>query len=213
MSKMQKLSEVASVQTGLALSRADSDSRSGALIPVINLRDVESGRVAPAASLAVSSCKSRFAAERSRVAAGDVLFACRGTILKAAVAGPDTAGASASSNFLIVRPGPQILPGVLAAILQSSKIQDTLKTHSRSIGPVFSISARDVEDLLIPVPPMDAQERISSLLEAVEENYRTALSSAESRRQIGYDLAESMLFNIQNNKNDAALKHSPAAEE
>lgn len=214
MSQSKKISEIAAVQTGLVLTRIGRGAVRGEEFPVINLRDIENGRVASLDKLSLSPLPSGAAADKSRVADGDVLVACRGTLLKAAVVDPETAGAYASSNLLIIRPGHEILPRVLVALLQSPQTQDELKSRSRSSGPAISLSAKDIADILVPIPPMDIQVKISSLLEAIEENYRASLDTAEFRRHLGYTMVSKILCeDFNENEKASGMPLRPATKE
>jgi hypothetical protein len=192
------LADVATVFSGLALLRRHTGGKGARPAAVINISDVQADGVAPLADLPALAVQLGPATDRYRVQEGDVLVTGRGTQLKVALVRPDSAGAIASSNLIIVRPGPELLAGALLAFLQSPLVQARLLSGTRSSAGSIALTATDLGRLVIPVPPLQEQRRIVELLDAVDTNYRTALQAAETRRRVGYELARKILFQAPN---------------
>src|SRR5262249_14367176 len=105
------LSEVATIFPGLSILQHHRQGPGGQSVPVINVGDLEAGRGVDQLPNLVLRIGPKV--DRYRVAKGDVLVTARGTQLKVASVGREAVGAIASSNLIVVRPGPDLLPGVL----------------------------------------------------------------------------------------------------
>lgn len=160
---------------------------------MINVRDLDDGRVASRDRLEVRSVARSFPADRYRVRAEDVLVTCRGTQLKVARVDDDTQGAVISSNLIIVRSGPDLLPPVLFGFLQSANGHAELRGRSRSSTLTLALSPIGVGRIEVPVPPLEVQRRIADLVQAAEENYAAALGAAKRRREVAHKIAIDLL--------------------
>lgn len=189
----QALSNVTEVFAGLSVLRRHGQGRGTRPVPVINVSDLEADGVAPADRLPRFTIRVGPATDRYRVQAGDVLVTARGTVLKVAVVGAESAGAIASSNLLVIRPGPEVLPAVLLAFLRSGPVQAELLASGQSSSRALSLTASDLGRLQVPLPPLAEQRRIVELLQAADANYRSALQAAELRRQVAYEVANRLL--------------------
>jgi type I restriction modification DNA specificity protein len=188
------LGQVANVFTGLSVSRPPTEGSPAQPVPVISIRDLEAGRVASLECLSSLELRVGAHTDRYRVWEGDVLATGRGTQFKVASVALDSAGAVANSNLIVVRPGPEVLSGVVLAFLQSPAVQAEMLRGTRSSAGSIALSARDLRQLLIPVPPLDEQQRIVEFLKVVETSYRTGVRAAELRRQLGHELVRKKLF-------------------
>ena len=123
--------------------------------------------------------------ERFRVRPGDVLLSCRGTVLKAAPVLDDMGDTLASSNIITIRPAPaMMLPQLILALLRSSAWQETLRSRSRSSTALMQLTVKDVEDLPVPVPPLELQAKLAALVDAGDRAYRSAVEVASMRRAL-----------------------------
>ena len=131
--------------------------------------------------------------DRYRVEAGDIVLTCRGTQLKIALVPEDMSGVVISSNLIAVRPGPQLVPWVLFAFLQGPQGQAALLRRSRSSNLSIALSPKSVGQIVVPVPPMEIQERIAALMRSAEENYVAAIRAARRRRTVAQLVANNLL--------------------
>lgn len=191
----RRLSELAStIFVGLAASRrTTATSESAVRVPLINVRDIEDGRVAPMSTLEGRSLPGEYNADRYRVQSADVLLTCRGSRLKIACVPDEAAGAVISSNLIAVRLGTEMLPPVLLAYLESSRGRAALLSLGQSSTGAIALSPRSVAQLEIPVPPPAVQDRIAELVRAAEENFVTAVTAAEQRRMVAREVALALL--------------------
>lgn len=189
------LAEVATLFVGLPTARhLASTGEQGADARVVSVGDIQDGRLIPADALSTIRLKPG-AAERFRICVGDLVFACRGTLLKSALVTAESEGLVASSSLIVIRSGPRILPAVLLSMLRSSSWKSTLHQRTRSSTGLMQFTVKDIQDLPVPVPPMDVQSDLASLVEAEDEHHRWALLAAEKRRELTMNAVEHMLRN------------------
>lgn len=132
--------------------------------------------------------------ERYRVRALDVLLSCRGTQLRVARVTAAGAGAVATSNLLVVRPGPLLHPALVFALLQCPHNQALLRRRSRAAGEGLALYAADLQGLQVPVPPEGLQRRLAELVETAEEQHRLAQRAADLRLRLCESVARAVLF-------------------
>ncbi|TEU16945.1 MAG: hypothetical protein E3J21_09540 [Anaerolineales bacterium] len=113
----------------------------------------------------------------TRLQAGDILLPLRG-FGKACVIPREFEGAVCHRDFAIVRPNEDIDPLYLLSFILSSEFQEQLRFIARG-GLVSTIDLKDLEELLVIVPPLATQRRI-------------ALAFAESQGELGPGFIESV---------------------
>lgn len=188
------LAQIAEVFLGLASLRHVAEDAGGAtVVSVINVRDLDDGRVAPRDRLEVRAVAPGLPADRYRVRADDVLITCRGTQLKVAQVGEGVEGAVISSNLIAIRPGPDLLAPVLFAYFRSTSGRAALRGRNRSSNLTLALSPTSIGRIEVPVPPFEAQRRIADLVQAAEENYAAAVGAAEWRRKVAHEVAIKLL--------------------
>jgi restriction endonuclease S subunit len=133
-------------------------------------------------------------AEEYAVRVGDVLLTGRGTQLKFGLVGEETAGAVASGNVIVVRPGPSAVGGALFAILSSEVFRPKIEVLRRGATTLLSLSPKDLAKLELALPTLDEQRRIAALVIDTQQAYRTAIQAAEIRRALARRLIDTRLF-------------------
>jgi hypothetical protein len=158
----RRLAEVAEIWPGAVTSDVGEPK-----VPVVLPRDV-SAALPPRDALKLSAVAEGRRRERATLRTGDVVVVAKGLAPRVGVAGTDTAGAVASANLLIVRPGPQAVPAVISAFLQTREGQRRLS--GLQAGTVIqSLSVAALGRLEIPIPEPHAQQRIAAFAIAAEE--------------------------------------------
>lgn len=123
--------------------------------------------------------------ERFRLQDKDIVVSCRGTILKSALISSDGAGLLASSNLITIRPDlSRLRAEIILAILRAPLWQEALQSRTRSATGLMQLTAKDIATLRVPVPPIHLQDKISTLVNAEEQAYRTAIEVADLRRSL-----------------------------
>jgi hypothetical protein len=186
--------DVADVYSGVGVSREETVVRPGERMPVIGVRDLQDGAVAHRDALDTVGFSSPSKALSYAVQADDMLVTGRGTLLKFGLVGDETAGAIASANLIVVRPGPDVMGGALFAILSSEVFRPKIEVLRRGATTLLSLSPKDLAKLEINLPSRDEQERIAALVKETQIAYRTALEAAEIRRTLARRLIDARLF-------------------
>ncbi|MGO8189487.1 restriction endonuclease subunit S [Rhizobium leguminosarum] len=199
-SGIARLSDVAKVFAGVALSREETVMRPGERLPVIGVRDLQDGAVAARAALDTVGFSSLSKAATYSVQEDDVLLTGRGTVLKFGLVGDETVGAIASGNIIIVRPGTDVTGGALFAILSSDVFRPKIEVLRRGATTLLSLSPKDLAKLEINLPSLNEQNRIAALVKDALIAYRTALEAAEIRRSLARRLIDARLFGENQNR-------------
>jgi len=191
------LRPLAAVTDRIFLGLADARQRGGGEereVAVLNVRDVNDGRVPPVETLATRTVPVAADVERYTVRANDVVITCRGTQLKVANITPPSEGALISANLIAIRAGAELLPAVLLAFLQSAEGQKALLQRGRSSTSSISLTPKAVSELSIPLPPLQVQKQIAELISSAAENYVSAIRAAEQRRAVAHAVAGGLLW-------------------
>jgi len=189
-----RLLDVAEIFAGVGVSREETVVRPGERLPVIGVRDLQDGAVAPREALDTVGFSSLSKAATYAVQADDVLVTGRGTLLKFGLVGDETAGAVASANIIVVRPCSDVAGGALFAILSSDVFRPKIEVLRRGATTLLSLSPKDLAKLEINLPSLNEQERIAALVKDAQVAYRTALEAAEIRRTLARRLIDARLF-------------------
>lgn len=98
-----------------------------------------------------------------KIRTNDVLFCLRGSLGKFAPVNDVFEGAIASS-LVIIRPGQQVLRDFILAYLGSSLCAGMIEKY-RNGAAQPNLSAKNLADFEIPLPPLDEQRRIVAILD------------------------------------------------
>ena len=189
------LDDIAEISLGISTSRVQPDSKSiqsDEVVPqagagdepgqvrFIQVRDIVEanpfssggrpfeGRLLPLSSLADTAAKvPGIKWDKFTVHNGDVLLTSKGTVLKSALVGPETSGAVATSNIIVLRPDQtKVMPRVLLAIIRTQDTTSNLMKISRSSVMAVALNAKDVGRIQVSLPSMEVQQKLSESLEA-----------------------------------------------
>jgi hypothetical protein len=192
--KAERLGDIAEVFAGIGVSREETLERPGEKLPVIGVRDLQDGAVTASVGLDVVGFSDRARPENYAVRENDVLVTGRGTLLKFGLVGPETLGAIASGNVIIVRPHPGTIGGALFAILSSEVFRPRIEVLRRGATTLLSLSPKDLAKLEVEMPPLDEQRLIAAFVKDAQTAYRTAIEAAEIRRTLARRLIDARLF-------------------
>ncbi len=179
---------------GIGVSREETRERPGEKLPVIGVRDLQDGAVTASGGLDSVGFPDRARAETYAVRPDDVLVTGRGTLLKFGLVGPETAGAIASGNVIVVRANSEAIGGALFAILSSEVFRPRIEVLRRGATTLLSLSPKDLANLEIELPPLDEQRRIAAFVKDAQTAYRTAIEAAEIRHALARRLIDARLF-------------------
>lgn len=188
------LGDLADIFVGIGVSREDSLQRPGDKLPVIGVRHLQDTGVAAREDLDAIGFASPARALSNAVQINDVLLTGRGTVLKFGLVGEETAGAIASANIIVVRPGPEAVGGALYALLSSEAYRPKIEVLRRGATTLLSLSPKDIKNLEVSLPPLEEQHRIAALVIEAQAAYRAALEAAEFRRSLARSVLDARLF-------------------
>ena len=189
-----RLGDISEVFAGIGVSREDTVERPGSKLPVIGVRDLQDGAVTAREALDTVGFPDAARAVTYAVRVDDVLVTGRGTLLKFGLVSDETAGAIASGNVIVVRPGSAAAGGALFAILSSEVFRPKIEVLRRGATTLLSLSPKDLAKLEINMPPLEEQRRIAALVSDAQTAYRTAIEAAEIRRVFARRLVDARLF-------------------
>ncbi len=120
---------------------------------------------------------------RSCLEKGDVLLSGIGTIGKVAVVDIETDDWNCSESVLLLKPNKKLITSwYLKYILESKPIQDHF--NGTAVGSTLKgIRIKDLEQLKIPVPPMEVQCEIVRILDSFTELTSELTSELTARRK------------------------------
>lgn len=121
---------------------------------------------------------------RSRLEKNDVLFTIAGTIGRVALVPPWILPANTNQAVAIIRPNQEkINPRYLLYVLSDKeRIKHALTRVVQSVQANFSLS--ELAELTIPLPPLAEQERIASILGALDDKIELNSKMNETLEQI-----------------------------
>lgn len=129
-------------------------------IAYIRISDIRKG-VAATGSLWLRPEAALRLDPRKKLRTGDVLLSRFGTIGKVAIVSNSAMGAVPSNGLIILRPRDTRLdPHFLTAYLASAECQAWLQSRTRGVA-IHHLSARLLNELPIPLPPLQVQQRIA----------------------------------------------------
>ena len=137
---------------------------------------------------------------RSCLEKDDVLLSGIGTIGKVAVVDIETNDWNCSESVLLLKPNKKIITSwFLKYVLESKPIQDHF--NGTAVGSTLKgIRIKDLEQLIIPVPPLEVQCEIVRILDNFDE-LLNGLNVELRKRQNEYkELANRMFENISKNQ-------------
>lgn len=156
-----KLGNIASVRSGLVLSRKQARESTGTKYPLLNLRSVNPGGYIDTEQLDVFDASEDLSPDYlSQV--GDVIIRLSAPYT-AILIDEATTGMVVSSNFVIIRVDrSELLPEYLFWLLNTQKVKRSIyeNTSSNMLG---AIKARYFSDFEIPGLQLDKQKKIADM--------------------------------------------------
>lgn len=176
-----KLGAIAKVRPGFHF-RGTAEPDPAGEYRLIQVRDLDrSGRVDPDALTRVQPDRS---ASDYLLEQGDVLYLSRGVRQFATPIREALEKTIAPNHFFIVRlKTTDVLPDYLSWYLNSPEAQASLRTLTQGTNVPY-ISKGELEELDVPVPRLEVQQRIVALADLVEEEKRLLRALEEERERL-----------------------------
>lgn len=158
-----KLSNAASVRSGLVLSRKQSREPTGIRYPLLNLRSINPAGYINEEEVDVFDATEQLSPEYlSQI--GDVVIRLSAPYT-AVLIDKSTAGMVISSNFVIIRTDRSILlPEYLFWLINTPNVKRSIYENSSS-NMLGAIKAKFLSDFEIDLPPVLSQQRIAGMNE------------------------------------------------
>ena len=145
----------------------------------------------------------------ARARAGDILFARITPCLqngKVALIQDDIERCGGSTEFIVVRAGPEVLRGVLYQWITAEHVRDHLTALMKGTTGRQRLDARDLASTELPVPPLDEQKRIVALLDDVTARITELTACYEEARAHVNNLFASTLRDVLESNPDWPVK-------
>ena len=156
-----KLGNIATVRSGLVLSRKQARGATGIKYPLLNLRSIDQGGYVDTDQLDVFDA-SEYLSPDYLSHVGDIIVRLSAPYT-AVLIDEVTAGMVVSSNFVIIRVDRrELLPEYLFWLLNTSKVKRSIyeNTSSNMLG---AIKAKYFSDFEVPKLPINKQQRIADM--------------------------------------------------
>lgn len=158
---------------------------------IISIKDIKNGVITldPEQKRIV---KNQTVIDKSKLEEGDVLVATRGSTFKAAVVASKAIEYIPSQNLIGLRLNHNVLPEFMVAYLNGRYGQHALNEIGKG-ATISSISIKDLEELLIPVPSMEVQKIIAETVLSIQE-YRDLVKQEQDIIEMINDSIGSSIF-------------------
>ncbi|WQY62876.1 restriction endonuclease subunit S [Helicobacter pylori] len=145
--------------------------------------------------------------KRSNLEKDDILFSGTGTIGKVSIIKENPNNWAIKEGIYSIKPNKKIVfPRFLMFCFENLNIQNDIKSKSFG-GTVKSISMNDLQQITIPIPPLEIQQEIVKILDAFTE-LNTELNTELKARKKQYEYYQNMLLDF----NDINQNHKDAKE-
>ncbi|MGN8472698.1 restriction endonuclease subunit S, partial [Helicobacter pylori] len=143
--------------------------------------------------------------KRSNLEKDDILFSGTGTIGKVSIIKENPNNWAIKEGIYSIKPNKKIVfPRFLMFCFENLNIQNDIKSKSFG-GIVKSISMNDLQQITIPIPPLEIQQEIVKILDAFTE-LNTELNTELKARKKQYEYYQNMLLDF----NDINQSHKDA---
>lgn len=153
------------IRTGVHYRRGDTveePSEAEGFIPLVRVGDVGERLVrSPTLWARIDALRGNW--EQRVIHAGDLVLTSSGTIGRVGLATNGSVGAVASNSVVLVRPKAEVASDYLAAVLRSPTYKEVLQNRTRG-AVIPHLTARVLGSVLVPVPPLPVQQRISNTI-------------------------------------------------
>ncbi len=150
-------------------------------VPLVNPSHISDGKIIIDSELTISKEKMK---ELSTyiMFEGDVVLGRRGEIGRCAVVTKNENGFLCGTGSIFIRPSNKLKPIYLYNVISSSSMRKVLENLAKGIT-MKNLNSGIVEELKIPVPPIELQTKFAQLVEKTEtlkEQYKSSLQELEN---------------------------------
>lgn len=150
-------------------------------VPLVNPTHIQDGKIEIDLDLTISKNKMK---ELSAYVMheGDVVLARRGEIGRCAVVTKKEEGFLCGTGSIFIRPEKGLQPIYLYNVISSASMRKVLENSAKGIT-MKNLNSGIIEELKIPVPPLEFQKKFSAIVirtEKLKEQYRESLNELEN---------------------------------
>ena len=155
-----------SIKTGLNPRQFFTLNTSDANHYYITIRELKDGKIIPSDKTdKINDEALKLCQKRSNLEVGDILFSGTGTIGETAIIKEKPINWNIKEGVYSLKPNhSMITSGYVRHILSSQKIKDKIISKSAG-GTVKSIPMKELQQVQIPLPPLEEQQRIVTILD------------------------------------------------
>ena len=135
-------------------------------IPFVKIENIKDWKINKTSIGDFISDECHDALKRSQLAEGDVLFSIAGTIGKTAVVDKDSIPANTNQAVAIIRGTSNVILPRLLMLELAFLADDFAKKNARG-GAMNNISLGDIRSLILSIPPLNEQKRITNKLNSL----------------------------------------------
>ena len=200
----QIIDDIATVQQGLATFGRGAGAHPGDwMLSVVESRDIGERCWLDLDDLREVGVVQSERIERHLLRPYDVLVTARTASVQSTLVPPGVSRTVAGSTLLVVRPNhPEWGIGHYLWYFLTSSFGQREVTKRLSMGPtITSLSATNLGEINVPVPPMRELDTIARIVEASEEAYTWEMEAARLRRETLRDAVISTITRTPESKN------------
>jgi hypothetical protein len=137
--------------------------------------------------------------DRYAVRAGDILVPARSTAWRAVEMPPCEETCVINATLIAIRVGTHLDARVLTAYLNHPEGAVAVDALTQSGTRQMSVTVKALKRVPVPVPSVDVQNRLRALLTASDEAWRSAIRSAQLRRELTAHAVVDVMFDRKDN--------------
>lgn len=156
---MKRVGDTFEIRTGYTFRDSIADLKEGN-VAIIQAGDINAAQLANVPRI-------EFVSSKHLLQAGDIMLSARGRTVARTVT-PDLLPAVAASSVLVLRPLKEINSKFIARFFNSPTGQSAL-AKIKSGSYIKTLRKAELEDLVIPIPPVSTQQTIVNLADTIEQ--------------------------------------------
>lgn len=164
------LGEICDIQAGGPAVRRNDQVQAG--VPLVRPVDLRHQRISARSAMVHVDPGAARGLLKYRIAADDILVTRTGTVGRAALVTAEESGWLYNTHLLRVRAHDPAQALYLLAHLAHRGAAAWLERRAAGTTGMRSITVRTLQDLPVPLPPLDRQREIGAALKAVDEKIR-----------------------------------------
>lgn len=178
------LSEICQIQLGYSFRSKLERSTADNCFKVIQMKDINENGALDTADL--FEVEIKYVKQGFLVNKGDILFKSRGNINNAALIGEEIGKVIAAAPLMVLKiKRHNLLPEYLMWYINQPTAQKQLESKAGGTS-VRMINIADLGDLVVDVPPLDAQKKIVAFAELIKKE-EAILKELSNKRKKLYD--------------------------